>query len=65
MKKLTVEHYHEQQDNCDNLCNITDEVVADNDLMRCVTCPFCKEVVNATLTAKTIACPECGVVVSR
>lgn len=28
-------------------------------VMNCVTCPFCKKIVDAIVTARTIKCPEC------
>ncbi len=63
---LSVDEYHKQQADCDELCNITELMVEDNpNMMMCVTCPFCKELVNAILTDTTIACPECKVVVNR
>lgn len=33
--------------------------------MKCVTCPFCKEMVDAVVTATTITCPECKESVNR
>lgn len=27
--------------------------------LQCVTCPFCKKVVNAFMTKTSISCPEC------
>jgi hypothetical protein len=66
MNDLTVEHYHQQVADCDGLCVITDEMLeASPNLMRCVTCPFCKQIVNAILTPTTISCPECEVTVNR
>lgn len=66
MSKLTTQQYQEQVDNCDGLCVITDDmVIAEPELMRCVTCPFCKVIVNAILTPTSIACPACKIVVSR
>ncbi|HTE57586.1 MAG TPA: hypothetical protein VK694_02495 [Verrucomicrobiae bacterium] len=63
---LTKEHYEQQVADCDGLCIITDDMLAARpDLMRCVTCPFCKEVVNAILTPTTISCPKCEVTVNR
>lgn len=66
MSKLTIEDYHHQQAACDGLCDITDHMVELNpNLMRCVTCPFCQETVDAVLTETTISCPECKVTVNR
>jgi len=65
MKKLTTEEYKKQQAACDDLCNVTDELAEEKEFKRCVTCPFCKEIVTAILTKTTIACPECKVVVPR
>ena len=28
-------------------------------LLRCVTCPFCKQIVDAVLTPSLIICPKC------
>lgn len=64
-QKISVEQYKRQQAECDGLCDVTEVVVDESNLMRCVTCPFCKEIVSAILTEKTIACPECKVVVPR
>lgn len=50
-------------------CVVTphDELAADNEpmVLKCVRCPFCKQTVNAVLTETHIACPACGVEVSR
>lgn len=67
MSKLTKEQYEHQHANCEGLCDIDhDRIAADNpNLMPCVTCPFCKQLVDAILTETTISCPECKVTVSR
>jgi hypothetical protein len=66
MTDLTVEHYQQHQANCDGLCTITDDMMREEpDLMRCVTCPFCKETVDAILTPTSISCPKCKTVVQR
>ncbi len=63
---LTIDQYAQQVADCDGLCAITDDMLqTEPDLMRCVTCPFCKETVNAILTATTISCPACKVTVQR
>ena len=64
--QMTVDEYHKQQADCDGLCQITGDMVNDTpDLMRCVTCPFCKEIVDAILTKDAISCPRCGARVDR
>lgn len=67
MSALTKEQYEHQKADCDGLCEINhDGTAADNpNLMPCVTCPFCKELVDAILTPTTISCPKCEVTVSR
>lgn len=66
MDALTKEHYEHQAAECDGLCAITDHMLEQEpDLMRCVTCPFCKESVDAILTPATISCPKCKVTVKR
>jgi len=66
MGSLTVDEYRQQVADCDGLCVITDAMVTDNpNLMRCVTCPFCAETVDAILTPTHIACPKCNVSVER
>lgn len=62
---MTVEEYHKQQSECDDLCTITEKVAEEKDYLRCVNCPFCKQTVDAILTKTTIACPKCEVVVDR
>lgn len=65
-KGLTQEQYEQIAADCDGLCAITDEMVAETpDLMRCVTCPFCKQTVDAILTPSTISCPKCEITVNR
>lgn len=65
-QNISVKEYQKQQADCNDLCNITQEMVDKKpDLMMCVTCPFCKVLVNAILTNTTIACPACEVVVDR
>ena len=61
----TKEEYLAQQSACDGLCDITQAVAQEADYMRCVTCPFCRETVDAILTPTTIACPACEVEVQR
>jgi hypothetical protein len=34
-------------------------------VLKCVRCPFCRETVNAVLSATHISCPACKVVVRR
>lgn len=65
MKALSTEEYNRQKSDCDGLCDITEEVVEEKNYLRCVTCPFCKELVDAVLTKTTIACPACSVIVDR
>ena len=64
---LTEEQYHQQAADCDGLCGIDhDRIANDNpNLMPCVTCPFCREIVDAVLTPTTISCPKCEVTVNR
>lgn len=67
MSKLTAEEYEQQKAACDGLCDIDLERIdaSDSARMPCVTCPFCKEVVDAILTPTTISCPACEVTVKR
>ncbi len=67
MDQLTKEQYEHQAAHCDGLCSIDhDRIANDNpNLMPCVTCPFCKELVDAILTSTTISCPACKIVVKR
>ncbi|HTE22476.1 MAG TPA: hypothetical protein VK674_05555 [Candidatus Limnocylindria bacterium] len=67
MGNLTKEHYEHQAAECDGLCEIDhDRIAIDNpNLMPCVTCPFCKQLVDAILTPTTISCPACKVTVKR
>lgn len=67
MTNLTKDQYEHQKADCDGLCDIDhDRIAADNpNLMPCVTCPFCKVLVDAILTLTTISCPECKITVSR
>lgn len=62
---MTRQEYIDQKQACDSLCDITDEVVTEHDLMRCVRCPFCEQTVDAKLTDTTIECPACNTVVKR
>lgn len=64
---LTVEKYEEQHAQCEGMCEIDHNRISETDpnLMPCVTCPFCKEVVTAELTDTTIHCPNCLITVSR
>ncbi len=64
MSNLTKETYEKQAAECDGLC-VIQPARQDAEFMHCVTCPFCKEIVSARLTPKTISCPECKVVVAR
>lgn len=65
--RLTKERYEHQKADCDGLCDIDHDRIAVDDPTRmpCVTCPFCKELVDAILTATTISCPMCLVTVKR
>ncbi len=67
MAQLTPDLYEHQKSQCDGLCDIDhDRIANDNpNLMPCVTCPFCKELVDAILTPDTISCPACKVTVKR
>ena len=67
MSGLTKEQYEHQKAECDGLCDIDHDRISNTDpnLMPCVTCPFCKQLVDAVLTPTTISCPECRVSVSR
>ena len=62
---MTKEEYIEKQKACDTLCDVTDELVEERNFMKCVTCPFCKEIVDAIVTKSTIACPKCEIIVER
>lgn len=67
MSTLTKDQYEQQAAECNGLCSIDHNRIADDNpnLMPCVTCPFCKQIVDALLTPDTISCPECKVVVKR
>ena len=67
MSNLTKHQYELQKANCENLCDIDHDRISsiDPNLMPCVTCPFCKQLVDAILTPETISCPECKVSVNR
>ena len=65
MNNLHLDKYLQQKSECDGLCDITDEVAENKNYLRCVTCPFCKQIVDAILTETTIACPSCEVIVDR
>jgi hypothetical protein len=67
MSKLTKQDYEHQKANCNNLCDIDHDRISNTNpnLMPCVTCPFCKHIVDAILTPETISCPKCNIVVSR
>lgn len=67
MSKLTKQDYEVQKANCDGLCDIDHDRISNTDpnLMPCVTCPFCKNIVDAILTLETITCPNCNVSVGR
>jgi hypothetical protein len=67
MSHLTKQQYEHLASQCDGLCVIDhDRIANDNpNLMPCVTCPFCQRLVDAILTPTTIACPECKMVVAR
>lgn len=41
------------------------EPTSSNESMSCVTCPFCKEIVDAIVTAEKIECPKCHETASR
>jgi hypothetical protein len=64
---MTVDNYHSQKANCDNLCDIDHDKISSTNpnLMPCVTCPFCKQLVDAILTPESISCPKCKVTVNR
>jgi len=67
MSDLTKEKYEHQHAECEGLCEIDHNRISKTDpnLMPCVTCPFCKEIVTAELTPTTIHCPSCLVTVKR
>lgn len=67
MNSLTKQEYEHQKANCEGLCEIDHDRISNTNpnIMPCVTCPFCREIVNAILTKTTIACPECKVKVNR
>lgn len=67
MTQLTKEQYEHQKADCDGLCDIDHARIANDDPTRmpCVTCPFCKQLVDAVLTPTTISCPACAVTVTR
>ena len=67
MSDLTKDVYEHQHAECEGLCEIDPHRIAvDNpNLMPCVTCPFCKEIVTAELTPSTIHCPACQITVKR
>ncbi len=67
MSHLTTEQYEHQKSQCDGLCGIDHDRIAADDPTRmpCVTCPFCKQLVDAVLTPTTISCPACETTVSR
>jgi len=67
MNNLTKQDYEHQKANCNGLCDIDHDRISSTDpnLMPCVTCPFCKKLVDAILTAETITCPNCKVSVNR
>ena len=62
---MKIDEYYHMQSLCDDKCYVTDELIEEREYMKCVTCPFCKELVNAVLTKSTIACPACKVEVER
>lgn len=66
-RKLTEAKYKKQKSECEGLCDIDQKRIdsKDNSKMPCVTCPFCKEIVTAELTPRTIHCPACKVTVER
>lgn len=64
-KQLLIKEYQKQKNECDGLCDVTEKVAEEKNFLRCVTCPFCKEIVDAILTKTTIACPACDVIVDR
>lgn len=67
MTELTKQQYETQKANCDGMCDIDHDLISSTDpnLMPCVTCPFCKQIVDAILTLDTITCPNCKVSVNR
>lgn len=42
-------------------CVVTPTKEPATNVQKCVTCPFCKQVVTAILTKETITCPACKV----
>jgi hypothetical protein len=48
-----------------NLGGIRASLNGENNLMKCVTCPFCHETVDAELTEDKITCPSCKESASR
>ena len=62
---MTRYDYVHMQEICNGICDVTEPYVEEKDYMQCVTCPFCKETVDAILTETTIACPACKVEVTR
>ena len=65
MAELQLKEYYEKKALCDDKCNPDYEKSKDNKYLPCVTCPFCKEIVTAELTPKTIHCPACKITVER
>lgn len=67
MSELTKELYEHQKAECDGLCEIDHGRITVNNpnLLPCVTCPFCQEIVTAELTPTTIHCPACKITVKR
>lgn len=66
MSGLTKEQYEQMAADCSGKCVISDDMLYEKpDLMKCVTCPFCRETVDAVLTPTTIRCPKCETTVSR
>lgn len=52
-------------DDCVMPVHQTDDYQITPGLLKCVTCPFCKQTVTAIITPEEIKCPECLAVVKR
>mgnify|MGYP007006695489 CR=1 FL=1 len=64
---LTPTTYRDQKANCDGLCDIDHDRISNTNpnLMQCVTCLFCKVVVDSIFTPETIEFQNCKMVVKR
>ena len=66
MTQITLKESYEKRALCDDKCNPDyDKATDDQKYLPCVTCPFCKEVVTAELTPRTIHCPACKITIDR